>query len=297
MRSSLKKAYRYQFNGMEADNEVKGAGNSYNFGARMYDPRVGRWLSRDARERDYVPISPYAFGLNNPIYFIDPDGNTIYDSKGNEVIINENSDGTISVSNTEDKALVNLIQDTWSDSKIGQSAIKKLNNKDIKVKITLIEKRVVWKSPDGGFGEVGGLSGEGNPPYTDEIEIVATDIDDVTIPISTEDYSDFVIMDEYGREYSEKKKEKNKSEIIKSVEERKGKSQHKNENESIKNLNKEELSNYKEASAIDHKNKKLRNINTLIYEAENVSNNYGVKGEEEGKKAVGNAHKERESKK
>ena len=39
--------YRYGFNGKESDNELKGKGNSYDFGARMYDPRTGRWFARD----------------------------------------------------------------------------------------------------------------------------------------------------------------------------------------------------------------------------------------------------------
>src|SRR5690554_1271658 len=41
--------YRYGFNSMERDDEIKGKGNSYDFGARMYDPRVGRWLSVDPK--------------------------------------------------------------------------------------------------------------------------------------------------------------------------------------------------------------------------------------------------------
>ena len=35
-------SYRYGFNGMEKDDKVKGEGNSYDFGARMYDSRIGR---------------------------------------------------------------------------------------------------------------------------------------------------------------------------------------------------------------------------------------------------------------
>ncbi len=87
-RNQQSDAYRYGFNGMEKDDEVKGKeGTSYDFGARMYDPRVGRWLSTDAYESEYVPISPYSFGLSNPIYFIDKDGNKIMDpfSKGGNV--------------------------------------------------------------------------------------------------------------------------------------------------------------------------------------------------------------------
>ena len=65
---------------MEMDDEVKGEGNSYDFRARMYDPRVGRWFSTDAFESKHASISPYVFALNNPIYFIDPDGNDILPS-------------------------------------------------------------------------------------------------------------------------------------------------------------------------------------------------------------------------
>ena len=38
--------YRYGFNGMENDNEVYGERNAIDFGARIYDSRLGRWLSR-----------------------------------------------------------------------------------------------------------------------------------------------------------------------------------------------------------------------------------------------------------
>jgi RHS repeat-associated protein len=65
----------YGFNGMEKDDEVKGSGNSYDFGARMYDSRLGRWLSVDAAQISFVGYSPYNYVLNNPLLYIDPDGN------------------------------------------------------------------------------------------------------------------------------------------------------------------------------------------------------------------------------
>ena len=43
-------SYRYGFNEKECDSEVSGEGNSYDFGARLYNPRIGRWLSRDPHE-------------------------------------------------------------------------------------------------------------------------------------------------------------------------------------------------------------------------------------------------------
>ncbi len=47
--------YRYGFNGHEKDDEVRGTkGASYDFGARMYDPRVARFLSSDPWEGKYA---------------------------------------------------------------------------------------------------------------------------------------------------------------------------------------------------------------------------------------------------
>ncbi len=69
--------YTYGFNGMERDEEVKGAGNSYDFGARMQDPRLGRWLSIDPLAAKYPAFSPYNFALNTPIWAMDPDGRIV----------------------------------------------------------------------------------------------------------------------------------------------------------------------------------------------------------------------------
>lgn len=69
--------YDYGFNGKRMDNEVSGSGNSYDFEARMYNPRIGRWLSRDRYEAKYSSFSPYNYTLNSPISFIDPTGNVV----------------------------------------------------------------------------------------------------------------------------------------------------------------------------------------------------------------------------
>ena len=70
-------AYRYGFNGKEKDDELKGDGNSYDFGARMLDPRIGRWFAPDKMENKYPSFSTYNSFKNNPIFYIDPDGNDI----------------------------------------------------------------------------------------------------------------------------------------------------------------------------------------------------------------------------
>ncbi len=51
--------YRFGFNGKENDNEVKGVGNSLDFGARIYDSRLGRWLIVDPLTKKYPDIMEY----------------------------------------------------------------------------------------------------------------------------------------------------------------------------------------------------------------------------------------------
>jgi RHS repeat-associated protein len=67
-------AYRYGFNGMERDDEMKGLGNSYDFMFRMYDSRLGKFLSVDPLAADYPWNSSYAFAENDVIRSIDLEG-------------------------------------------------------------------------------------------------------------------------------------------------------------------------------------------------------------------------------
>jgi RHS repeat-associated protein len=66
--------YRYGFNGKENDNEVKGTGNQQDYGMRIYDPRVGKFLSVDPLSKEYPELTPYQFAGNTPIQAIDLDG-------------------------------------------------------------------------------------------------------------------------------------------------------------------------------------------------------------------------------
>jgi RHS repeat-associated protein len=66
--------YRYGFNGKEADSEFN---SNYDFVARIYNPQIARWLSVDPAASMYPSMAPYmAFG-NNPLYYIDPGGETL----------------------------------------------------------------------------------------------------------------------------------------------------------------------------------------------------------------------------
>jgi len=87
--------YRRGFNGMEKDDELKGSGNSYDFGARMYDARSGRWLTVDPAAQQLPQHSPNSFCFNSPLILSDPDG----EKPKVEVVKNEDGSTTITVTN------------------------------------------------------------------------------------------------------------------------------------------------------------------------------------------------------
>lgn len=66
--------YRYGFNGKEKDDEINVNGGDYDFGERIYDSRLGRWLSVDPLANQAPAWTPYRAFFNNPNYFVDLDG-------------------------------------------------------------------------------------------------------------------------------------------------------------------------------------------------------------------------------
>src|SRR5690554_5482341 len=59
--------YRYSFQGQEADNEIKGTGNSINYKYRMHDPRIGRFFAVDPLAAKFPHNGPYNFSENRVI--------------------------------------------------------------------------------------------------------------------------------------------------------------------------------------------------------------------------------------
>jgi len=66
--------YRYGFNGKEKSNEMNGGGVDYDYGFRIYDARIGKFLSVDPIAKNFPWNSPYTFAENRVIEGIDFDG-------------------------------------------------------------------------------------------------------------------------------------------------------------------------------------------------------------------------------
>lgn len=47
------------------------------YGARMYDPAIARWMSVNPLAEKYYPMGGYGYCAGNPILFIDPNGSKI----------------------------------------------------------------------------------------------------------------------------------------------------------------------------------------------------------------------------
>lgn len=70
----------YKYNGKEL--ETAGGLNWYDYGARRYDPVLGRWNGVDPSCEKHYSWSPYAYCKNNPVLRVDPDGKDDYTING-----------------------------------------------------------------------------------------------------------------------------------------------------------------------------------------------------------------------
>lgn len=129
---------RYGFNGKEQDSEVKGEGAQYDYGFRIYDPRVVRFLSVDPLFQTYPWYTPYQFAGNMPIWAIDLDG--LEEMKANSVAnVIKDINGNIVTTPT-------VVNDQSSSADV-IPGVRRLNSNQIEVTPGLIgEKHPYWNT-------------------------------------------------------------------------------------------------------------------------------------------------------
>lgn len=70
-------AFKHQYNGKELQET-----GMLDYGWRQYMPELGRWNGMDKLAEFYDTVSPYAYVMNNPVMFTDPDGRLVTPIEG-----------------------------------------------------------------------------------------------------------------------------------------------------------------------------------------------------------------------
>jgi RHS repeat-associated protein len=150
-RSVADSLYRYGFNSKEKDRELWPE-DHYDYGFRIYNPAIGKFLSVDPLTQQYPMLTPYQFGSNDPISNIDLDG-----LEGVKSIDNENKTITISTTinyvaknknMTRAEKRVNFSQ--RQVEKIQRRLQQELQHKEVPKTVPVVNGQVINPGPDDG---------------------------------------------------------------------------------------------------------------------------------------------------
>ncbi|MDH5382506.1 MAG: RHS repeat-associated core domain-containing protein, partial [Cyclobacteriaceae bacterium] len=96
---------RLGFQGQEKDDGGEwGSEAIYDYGFRIYNPGIGRWMSVDPLAQKYAGLSPFNYVKNNPLIYIDPDGLDVYTINYDGSIVRQLTDDNYNTYTYIDKA-------------------------------------------------------------------------------------------------------------------------------------------------------------------------------------------------
>ena len=148
--SSEREKNRPKVNGKEFD-KMHGL-DTYDYGARQYDPVLGRWDRMDPLCEKYYDVSPYAYCENNPIRFFDPNGK----EKLSFLSTNERKESDFSVYDYNTTGVINIwmhgiyenrnaLSANSMQIRVGRNNWKEVSNAD-DIEQMFLKKSHEWKN-------------------------------------------------------------------------------------------------------------------------------------------------------
>lgn len=132
--------YKVKYNGKELQDEL--GLNFYDYGARNYEPTLGRWMNIDPLAEKFFEFSPFNYTINNPVKFVDKDGMDVY-------LLNEGGNFILAKKQSGDDIVFGYNSKTGSLN--DNNGDKKINSKDgqtVKTKGLLSQLSSIRKGTD-----------------------------------------------------------------------------------------------------------------------------------------------------
>lgn len=157
----------FLYNGKELQDELDLGW--YDYGARMQDPTLGRFFTQDRFAEKYLSFSPYQYGANNPILYIDVNGDSLsisgdgasqllglynegleghYEAKAGE-------NGLVTLQKTDKEGEVSSSAQAYFDQ---LSSVTSLDAANVSIKTVTDSKDVPLADPINGVIDVGDIS-------------------------------------------------------------------------------------------------------------------------------------------